>query len=134
MCPVLISSTPRSIRKKSYQGNNFYNYFFFIIIIIKVVTLVKLCPIYLVIVLSILAWKFRKWHAFPTTPIVAWSFSGTQPICCSPASVRENTPIPFCEPRVKVLRKNTSFSFVRRLPFLSYQPLFWLQKTLTSHL
>ena len=27
MCPVLTSSTPRSLRKEFYQGNNFYNYF-----------------------------------------------------------------------------------------------------------
>ena len=60
MCPVLTSSTPRSLPKYFYQGNNFYSYFF-IIIIIKVVTLVKLCPKYMVIVLSILAWKFGKY-------------------------------------------------------------------------
>ena len=60
MCPVLTSSTPRSLPKYFYQGSNFYNYFL-IIIIIKVVTLVKLCPKYMVIVLSILAWKFGKY-------------------------------------------------------------------------
>ena len=76
---------------------------------IKIVIFVKLSPIFLILVLSILAWKFGKSHAFPTASIVAWSFSGTQPICSSPASVRENTPIPFCEPRAKVLRKKTSF-------------------------
>ena len=38
--------------------------------------MVKLCPIHLVIVVSILAWKFGKWHAFPTAPIVAWYFQG----------------------------------------------------------
>ena len=27
MCPVLTSSTPRSLRKEFYRGNNFYNYF-----------------------------------------------------------------------------------------------------------
>ena len=27
MCPVLTSSTPRSLPKYFYQGNNFYNYF-----------------------------------------------------------------------------------------------------------
>ena len=27
MCSVLTSSTPRSLRKEFYQGNNFYNYF-----------------------------------------------------------------------------------------------------------
>lgn len=124
MCPVLTSSTPRSLHKQFYQGNNFYSYLF--IIIIKIVTSVKLSPIFLVFVLSILAWKFGKSHTFPTASIVAWSFSGTQPICCSPASVRENTPYHFAN---HVIR-----SFVRRLPFLSSQQLFWLQKTLTSHL
>ena len=107
-----------------YQGNNFYSYLF--IIIIKIVTSVKLSPIFWVFVLSILAWKFGKSHAFPAASIVAWSFSGTQPICCSPASVRENTPYHFAN---HVIR-----SFVRRLPFLSSQQLFWLQKSLTSHL
>ena len=34
---------------------------------------------------------WQIWHAFPTAPIVAWYFPRTQPICCSPASVRENT-------------------------------------------
>ena len=27
VCPVLASSTPRSLPKLFYQGNNFYNYF-----------------------------------------------------------------------------------------------------------
>ena len=77
--------------------------------IIKIVILLKLSPIFLILVLSILAWKFGKSHAFPTASIIFVSFSGTQPICCSPASVRENTPIPFCEPCAKILRKKTSF-------------------------
>ena len=110
-----------------HQGafaNNFTKETIFIIIFYynycKSCYLGKVCPIYLVIVLSILAWKFGKWHAFPTASIDAWSFPRTQPICCSPASVRENTDT-ICKPRDNVLRNKTSFSFVRS-DFLSCLP------------
>ena len=90
MCPVLTSSTPRSLPKYFYQGNNFYNFFFY--------NCYKSC--YLGKIVSKIygnctvdfGMEVRQIrHAFPTAPIVAWYFPRTQPICCSPASVRENT-------------------------------------------
>ena len=84
--------------------------------IIKIVILVNLSPIFLALTLSILAWKFAKSHAFPIDPKLHGSFSVTQPICCFPASVRQNTPIPYWEPNAKVLRK--------LIPFQSLQLLF----------
>ena len=56
---------------------------------------VNLSPIVLAVALSILARKFGKGHAFPTASKTVRSLSGTQPICCSPVSVKQNTPIPY---------------------------------------
>ena len=119
MCPVLTSSTPRSLRKYFTTVTIFiiifyYNYYKSCYLGKIVSNIFGNCTVHF----GMEVWQI--WHAFPTASIVAWYFPRTQPIFVL-LPLSEKTPIPFCEPHDKVLRKKTSFSFVRS-DFLSCLP------------
>ena len=60
------------------------------------------------VAVSILAQKPGKQYVCRTTSKIVWLFSGTQPICCFPSSVKQNTAMPYVVPQARVLLKNTS--------------------------
>ena len=60
------------------------------------------------VAVSILARKLGKQYVCRTTSETVWLFSGTQPICCSPSSVKQNTPVPYVVLYARVLLKNAS--------------------------